>query len=177
MKFNRPIDTTKTSVYEALPDGWYNVEVVSVEEKASKTNSENIYVEYKYLVIGPTHSGRYLYDKFNVVNSSEKAVEIAYDNLGRQGNALGFTKDDGEDPYLESEYAVGRRMDILVKKVEDPSRGDTSTNEIKGYRPYSLNDGYAKPAVASEPSRPVVSRPVSKPNPSAPAVKKAPWVK
>ena len=47
MKFDRAVDTTKTSTFEAIPEGWYNVEVVSVEEKASKTNSQNLYVEYK----------------------------------------------------------------------------------------------------------------------------------
>ena len=32
MKFDRAVDTTKTSTFEAIPEGWYNVEVVSVEE-------------------------------------------------------------------------------------------------------------------------------------------------
>ena len=58
MKFDRAVDTTKTSTFEAIPEGWYNVEVVSVEEKASRNNPQNIYAEYKYLNLGPSHSGR-----------------------------------------------------------------------------------------------------------------------
>ena len=176
MKFDRAVDTTKTSTFEAIPEGWYNVEVVSVEEKASKTNSQNIYIEYKYLILGPSHSGRYLFDKFNVVNTSEKAVEIAFDNLGRQGNALGFTTNEGDDPYTDSNDAVGRRMDIFVRKIEDPEK-EGSTNEIRGYRPYSVEGGYTKPTIKADVSKPVISRPASKPNPSAPAIKKAPWAK
>lgn len=164
MKFDNAINTSvSSSSYTIFDEGIYNVEVISTEDKNAKNNTDNIYTEFVYEIIGPEDTrflGEKYYDRFNVVNSNPKTVEIARENLGRQGNALGLEKEG--IPYNDTELAIGRRMDIKIIVKENPVNGNIE-NQIKGYFQYSGNPkAKAKNSVAPA-SKPVVSAPKAMP--------------
>lgn len=62
--------------FTPLPAGWYRVVITESEVKPTKAQTGE-YVQLRMEVIEGEHSGRIIFDRLNLENPSEKAVEFA----------------------------------------------------------------------------------------------------
>ena len=114
-----------TGTFEAIPAGEYEVAIVDSEmRKTSKGDGEDLNLELEVLK-GP-HANRKLWDKLNLYNPSEKAVQIARGTLSAICRAVGvMTPQDSSELY-------GRPLLAVVGVYEYQGR---LRNEIRGYKP------------------------------------------
>lgn len=64
----------------AIPAGWYNAKITASEMKPTKDN-EGSYLQIEATIIDGAHAGRKLFDRMNLANKSQVAVEIAQARL------------------------------------------------------------------------------------------------
>ena len=111
--------------FEALPAGEYEVVIVESTEKVTKAGTGK-YLELQMQVLRPAkHDGRFVWDRLNLINPSEKAVEIARGTLSAICRAVGVLtpKDSAE---LHNRPLVAR---VTRRDYEGATR-----NEVKSYR-------------------------------------------
>ena len=83
-------DVTPQQAFENLAPGWYTVMMVESEMKPT-TAGTGSYLECTFEVIAPVQfAGRKLWDRLNLNNPNEKAVEIAYQTLSAMCHATGI---------------------------------------------------------------------------------------
>ena len=119
------------SEYAALPAGEYQAIIVESEEKSTKAENGK-YLELRLNIQGPTHQGRILFDRLNLVNQNETAQQIAKATLSSICRAVNvLTPKDSSELH-------GKPLTIVVKTRE--YNGEIQ-NEIKGYKPRQLAGG------------------------------------
>jgi len=119
------------SEYAALPAGEYQAIIVESEEKSTKAGNGK-YLELRLNIQGPTHQGRILFDRLNLVNQNETAQQIARATLSSICRAVNvLTPKDSSELH-------GKPLTIVVKTRE--YNGEIQ-NEIKGYKPRQLASG------------------------------------
>jgi hypothetical protein len=140
-----------------LPAGPYEVQVVNVEERATK-DGHGMYLWLELEVLRPTHVGRKLFDRIHLVNRSEKAVEIAQRQLASLCQAAGI------EELVDSSELVGH---VVVARVRvRPPRGEYGEdNEVSGYggglkrervpvtQSMAMSDSFDEPKRIPPPSR------------------------
>jgi hypothetical protein len=127
--------------FEVLPPGPQTLMIVNSELKDTKAKpgkgaGQMIVLEID--VVDGQYSGRKLFERLNIKNDSEKAVEIAYRTLGEIVKAVGKTtiKDTTE---LHNKRFTG----VLAVEPPKPYTKDgveqmgKAQNSIKKYLPYS----------------------------------------
>jgi hypothetical protein len=65
-----------TPDFQPLPPGWYDAQIVNSEIKTTKAGTGK-YIQLQIEILGPTHSGRMIWDRLNFDNPSATAVSIA----------------------------------------------------------------------------------------------------
>lgn len=134
--------------FEPLPAGDYKAIITNSEMKPTKAG-DGKYLELELTVIEGACEGRKLFDKLNLDNPSDKAVQIAKGTLSAICRAVGklTPKDSAELHNIP-----------LVAKVVVEIRKDNgeAANRVKGYKPASGG---------------------SQPPPLSQASGKAPWAK
>lgn len=110
--------------YSPIPAGMYRVLIMDSTWQKTKTGGQMLVLKFE--VIDGEHLGRHLWARLNLVNSSEKAVEIAKGELSAICRAIGVLQ-----PRDTSEL---HNRPLLVKVVIE-SRNDNGepTNRIKSY--------------------------------------------
>lgn len=144
--------------YDPIPEGWYNVRIVSAEIKATKSGTGQ-YISIRYDIIGPSHQGRQVFGTLNIKNDSQKAEEIGRQQLGSLMRAIGLARVTDTDQLINGE------MQIKLSIKRDEQYGDK--NEIKAFK--AVN-GSAAPM-------PVAPQQASAPAPAANASSAPPWAK
>lgn len=145
-------DTTNidpASRFEVIPRGLYPVEIVASEEKATQ-DGKGTYIELEMSIIDGPYTNHKLWDRLNLKNPNQQAVEIAQRTLAQichAVNRIGVT---------ESEQLHNKAMlaDVRVRPARtDPKTGKQydESNEIKGYKPINAQTG-AAPAFKAQPS-------------------------
>jgi hypothetical protein len=87
----RSVDTsTERTEFTPIPKGRYRAEIVEVQWKDAKSGGR--YLEIRYYI---STVNRYLWDRLNLYNANEKAVEIAVKRLAQMRAATG--RDGGQD--------------------------------------------------------------------------------
>lgn len=134
--------------FEPLPAGWYPVIISDSEFKPTKSG-EGQYLHLVFTVIEGPHENRKIFDRLNLDNPNQTAVEIAQRALSAICHAVGVLtpRDSAElhDKPLEIKISVR------------PAKGEFEpSNEVKGYRARgggetgaaTASAGSAKPAGA-----------------------------
>ena len=114
--------------FENLPVGWYVAQMVESEMKptASATGS---YLECTFEVIAPQQfAGRKLWDRLNLNNPNEKAVEIANQTLSAICHAVNVMQ------VQDSQQLHHKPLEVKVGMNKPTEQYPEVRNEIKGYR-------------------------------------------
>lgn len=144
------IDPTQT--FEVLPAGDYPVMVVDSDMKSTKDGSGQ-YLQLTLEVIDGPYSGRVIFDRLNLVNRNDKAVEIAQRTLSQICHAIGVLR--------VQDSAELHNKPILAKVAYKPASGQYGeSNEVKGYK------AYAAAAAPAARAAPAYIAPVSAPQPA-----------
>ena len=139
--------------FEPLPAGWYTASISGAEVKNTKSGGKMIALKYE--IIGPTHSGRFVFGNLNIRNANPKAEEIGRQQLGDVMRAIGLTHLSDTDDF------IGGKLSIKVKVTQSDQYGPS--NDIQGFK--ALEGG----------SIPRPAMPASAPSTSAAGT--PPWVK
>ena len=127
---NLGFEFTKDSVpeqqtsYDAIPAGWYDATIAGAELKDSKSGGK--YINIRYDILGPSHSGRVVFGMITVANSNVKAEEIGRQQLGQVINALGITK------LSDTDQLIGGTISIKVTVENSEQYGEQ--NRVAGFR-------------------------------------------
>jgi len=133
---------------DPIPDGTYTLRAIEAEEKSTSSGGTMIVVKYE--VVGGDYNGRWLWNNFNVVNKSEKAQNIARQQLVAWATACGKPEADDTDKLIDKKFNA-------VVSIEKGTGGYSDRNTIR-----SFLTGEAK---------------ADKPAPAAPKAAPAPAVK
>lgn len=142
MKLNFDASTVApNSAFENLAPGWYTAKIIESEMKpASKPGAQ--YLEIQLEVIAPAAAaGRKLWDRLNLVNPNEVAVQIAYETLSAICHATNViqVQDSNQLHNIPLDVKVG--LSKVTPEYPEPR------NEIKGYR--SVQGTGAAPGMAA----------------------------
>lgn len=113
--------------FDTIPPGKYPVQITQSEMRDNKAGTGKYLWLEMQIIDGPS-SGRLLWDRLNLINQNQTAVDIAYQTLGAICKAVGITMcKDSEELHM-------RPMTANVK-VRPAQNGYDAANEIKGYEP------------------------------------------
>jgi hypothetical protein len=119
------VDMTPTEGdFQPLPVGEYLVVIVDSQQRPTRAGTGH-YLELTLEVVGEKFKGRKLWDRLNLANPSEKAVQIANKALASICHAVGVPK-----PSDSAElHGVP-----LVAAVDIEEFGGKTTNRVKSYK-------------------------------------------
>lgn len=112
-----------------IPDGTYSVIVEKAEVSPTKTGGEMIKVQYK-IKEGP-HSGRNIFDQFNIKNQNPQAVQIGLGQLKGMMKSFGHANVNKLESTKE---LIGLKGLVTVKNVDDGGQYGSQT-KIRAYKP------------------------------------------
>ena len=116
------------TAFDNLPVGWYVAKIVESEMKpASKPGAS--YLELVHEIIAPQdYAGRKLWNRLNLVNPNQQAVDIAWQTMSAICHATNViqAQDTQQLHNIPLEVKVG--MSKVTEQYPEPR------NEIKGYR-------------------------------------------
>ena len=139
--------------FEPLPAGWYTASISGAEVKNTKSGGKMI--SLKYEIIGPTHSGRFVFGNLNIRNANPKAEEIGRQQLGDIMRAIGLTRLSDTDDF------IGGKLSIKLRVTQNEQYGPS--NDIQGWK--ALEGG-----AIQRPAMPTSA-------PSSSSASTPPWVK
>lgn len=146
-------DATKVEPndYGTIPPGDYEACIVNSEMKATKDGTGQ-YLNLEIQIVGGQYQNRKLFEKLNLQNKNETAVQIAKGTLSAICRAVGvLTPNDSSDLHNKT-----FRITVGTRKREDNGEME---NRIKSFKPRA--------------SSPMASAPVAAA--SAPPVQQRPW--
>jgi hypothetical protein len=135
---------------EAIPTGNYIVIITKSEEKPTK-NGQGKYIEFEMTIQGGQYAGRKVFDRLNIVNQNQTAVDIAYSTLSAICHVTGRLAIQDTAQLHGVPFTA-----VVPKKERDDQPGSGNmTNEVKGYKDVNGNDpGFAGVAGAQQQQAP-----------------------
>ncbi len=113
--------------FDPLPKGWYNTIITDEELRPTKSNNGS-FLKVEFTVADGQYQGRKLYTNLNVNNPSQKAVEIALQNLSAICHCVGIVV------LGDSSELRNRPIKVRVKiRTEDDDSEYDDQNVITGY--------------------------------------------
>lgn len=111
--------------FDPIPAGWYTGMIVSSEMKQTK-NGNGQYLQLRIDVIEGEHEGRVIFDRLNLINDNQTAVEIAQRQLSAICRAVGVMQPrDSADLHDKP---------LRVKlSIRPAGNGYDASNEVKAY--------------------------------------------
>jgi hypothetical protein len=144
--------TERSSTYEPLPAGHYEMMITKSASKPTKSGNGS-YLELEMQVIDGDHSGRRHWERLNLDNPNHQTVKIAQEQLARLCAALGVDEVNDSEELHDQPFIA----EVGIDK-KDPSK-----NVIWNYRDAGVNV-------------PKAAAPAKKPAPvAAPAKSARPW--
>ncbi|QIW90785.1 UNVERIFIED_ORG: hypothetical protein GCAPEGMB_00467 [Vibrio phage V07] len=113
--------------FENLPLGWYVARIVDSEEKPNSTNNGSHILLTLEVIAPQQYAGRKLWDRLNLNNPNQTAVEIAQRTLSAICHATNVMQ------LQDTMQLHGIPMEVKVG-LSKPQDGYEQRNEIKGYR-------------------------------------------
>lgn len=147
--------------FEPLPAGWYQVQIIESEMKPTR-NGSGAYLQLTMEVLSGQYANRKIFDRLNLQNANQVAVEIAYQTLSAICHAT------GQIQVQDSQQLHMKPMEAKVS-VRAATGEYEASNDVKGYRPMNAGGAAAPsgPAMASAaPAAP--QAPVAPTAPAAP---------
>jgi hypothetical protein len=128
--------------FETVPAGWYNVRVDESDMKPTKDGS-GAYLQLRFDIIDGQFIGRKLFARFNLKNSSQQAVEIAFKQLSAVAHAVNVLR------IGNSQELHGIPLKVKVKVRKDSTGQYEDSNDIISYKninePVDMAGGGAPP--------------------------------
>ena len=115
------------TAYEPIPAGWYQVVITDSEQKPTKAMTGS-YLQMTMEVIDGLHKGRKVFERLNLDNPNQTAVEIAQRTLSAICRATGVMT-----PRQSGELHDKPMMAKIA--VKPAANGYDASNEVKGYEP------------------------------------------
>lgn len=113
------------AAFEPLPANWYKVVITESEEKPTRAQTGS-YLQLTLEVIDGPHAGRKVFDRLNLNNPNDTAVQIAQQTLSAICHAVGVMT-----PRQSSDLHDKPMMAKIA--VKPPANGYEASNEVKGY--------------------------------------------
>lgn len=131
---------------EPLPSGTYDAIITNSQEKPTK-DGQGSYVEFEFTVRHPDPSlnNRKVFDRLNLRNKSQQAVDIAYGTLSAICHVT--QRYDIQD----TAQLHGIPLKVIVAKVSRDDRPGEFSNDVKGYKDANGNDPGNAGAAAAGP--------------------------
>ena len=128
---------------DPVPAGWYKAVITESLEKPTKAQTGS-YLQMTLEIIEGDHAGRKAFERLNLNNPNQQAVEIAQRSLSSICRATGvMTPRTSQDLHDKP---------LMVKiKVKPPRDGYEASNEIGEYAPVEKK---AAPATGGGPATP-----------------------
>ena len=133
--------------FEPIPAGWYTAMIVDSEMKATK-NGTGEYLQLRLDIIDGDHQGRVLFDRLNLNNQNQTAVEIAQRQLSAICRAVGVMQPQDSSDLHDKPL----RVKVTIRPA---GNGYEASNEVKAYEPAQGGSapaaGVAAPASGKKP--------------------------
>lgn len=123
----------EASSFEPIPQGEY-VGMFTESELKDTKSGDGQFIEMKFEIVEGEYAGRTLYERLNIKNKNEKAVEIAYQNLKKICECV-------NRPSIQDTDELNN-IRLIAKVVVDGEY-----NRIKNYK--SMKEKSAAPASSS----------------------------
>lgn len=121
--------------FEILPAGWYMAEIEKTEEKDT-TDGLGKYLEFTLKILAGDYVGRKVFDRLNLVNKSQQAVDIAYQTLSSICHATGRLVVGESHELHGGQLCV--KVSVQAARTVNPGTPAEKTyeakNEVKGYK-------------------------------------------
>ena len=143
---------------ELIPPGRYTARIVASEMRTT-TKGDGEYLQLTWSILGGDFDDKYVWQRLNIVNKSDRAQSIAKRQLKNLMNALNVEELD------DSEQLHDQPLDIDVV-IEKGTNGYSDKNDVKGF--YS---NIPSPAPAPAPAAPSAPQKESGPGQRSPR----PW--
>ena len=127
--------------YDPIPEGEYILKALDAEEKTT-SKGDGSYIKVKFEVAKGEHTGRLLWQNFNINNPSETAQRIGRQQLVAWAAACGKPDADDTDKLLDKPF----RADVSIEKG---TGGYADSNRI---RAFLFDSGGAPKAEAPKPA-------------------------
>ena len=122
--------------FEPLPEGFYHAVAIDSEIKKTKAGTGS-YLQFTFEIIDEGKwKGRWVWDRFNLSNPNQRAVEIAQENLARFCRAVGV-------PTVGDSFQL-HHLPVRIKVMQREWNGVVQ-NEIKGYREAQIQSDSPSP--------------------------------
>lgn len=141
-------DVPEREEFTPLPPGQYAGMIVSSEVKDTKKGGQMIVLEID--IQDGEFAGRKLFERLNIKNDNQKAVDIAYRTLGEIVKSLGKTTIKDTEELHNKRFLLN-----VVVKPPEPYEKDgvmqpgSPSNEIKKFLPYAAQAGKVTSQTAS----------------------------
>jgi hypothetical protein len=131
-----PNSVPPAEAMEVLPPGNYRAHIVNSDMRSTKDGNGQ-YLWLELAIIDGMYANRRVFDRLNLVNANQQAVEIAQRTLSAICHAVGQAS--------VSDSEVLHHRPLTIKVSVRPAAGQYSAqNEVKSY----MKDGPASPATA-----------------------------
>lgn len=118
-----------------LPAGIYTMTVVRVQQKETN-DKKGVYEEIEFDISEPSQfSNRKFWDRFNVINGSQKAQQIGREGISDLAKACGIHGMLNDDQELMGKTVQAR---LFIKNSDNPQYPDPK-NECRKYYPLGVN--------------------------------------
>ena len=119
---------------EAIPSGVYPVVITSTQEKPTRAG-DGAYIEFEMTIQAPSEfAGRKVFDRLNIRNKNQQAVDIAYGTLSAICHVV------NRHNIQQTEQLHNLPFQAVVAKVARDDRPGEFSNEVKGYKDAQGND-------------------------------------
>lgn len=144
--------------FEVLPAGKYHVQIVS-SERRDNSSTPGWHLRLELSVMDGQHANKRLFERLNLVNQNEKAVEIAQRTLSAICRATGIMA------MSDSEQLHNKSLTATVRVVPaGPDKGGVmreAQNQISGYEPLNSHRPQSPAAPAAQNTQPAWTAPTS----------------
>lgn len=113
------------SSFDALPAGWYEAFIANSEKKPTKAGTGE-YLQLELEIMGPSHAGRKVWDRLNINNPNDQAVQIALATLSSICRAVGV--------MTPKDSAELHNKPLMVKLAVSSDAQYGERNEVKEYK-------------------------------------------
>jgi len=131
--------------FTALPEGDYVAIATHSEMKPTKSGTGQ-YLQFTYEVLDGAHKGRKIFDRMNLVNPNQTAVEIAQRALASLCKAVGVMKPNDSAELHNKPFMVSLAVEVDDRKRE--GNVVKKYSQIGGMQPQHPAAAAASPAAA-----------------------------
>lgn len=146
-------DVEPSTPFVALPPGDYHMQIIAAAMEPTSAGTGR-FLKLELEVTDGEHAGRKTYDRLNLDNPNQQAVDIARRTLSAICHAVGHTTVISSSEPLHFKKMIVKVATVPRKDKQGNVVQGEFSNEIKGYKPLSggAPAGTARTATSSPPA-------------------------